>query len=142
MDKVPGCSGANGPWARRDGCFPSDNPDQAFKLSGRRPRRRSSAFALGELTVDKKKGTATQVVTVPGTGSVELTGKDVARQVAAAGAAGEVALAIKPKAKLKRKLRKKGRGKAPVSVSFTPTGGTANAQDVAVKLKRKTSKKG
>ena len=145
MEAVPGCSGATGPWANRASCFPSDNLDQTFKLSGKTappaPPVGSSAFTLGARTLDRRKGTATQVVTVPGAGSVELTGEDVAPQSAPVSGAGDVALKIKPRGKLKRRLKRKGKAKATLSVSFTPTGGSASSQAVPVELKRKVKKR-
>ena len=141
MDKVPGCSGPTGPWARRASCFPSDNPDQVFMLSGTKSAPvGSSAFTLGALSMDRKKGTATQVVTVPGAGSLELIGQDVGQQAASASAPGDVALKVKPTGKLKKKLKKNGKAKTSVTVSFTPTAGAASTQDVTVELKRKAKK--
>ncbi len=142
MEAVPGCSGATGPWANRASCFPSDNLDQTFKLSGKTAAPvGSSAFTLGARTLDRRKGTATQVVTVPGAGSVELTGQDIEPQSASVSEPGDIALEVKPRGKLKRKLKRKGKAKATLSVSFTPTGGSANSQAVPVELKRKAKKR-
>jgi hypothetical protein len=76
-------------------------------------------------------------VTVPGAGSLELAGKGVATEDAAAPAAGPLSLPVKPTGKTAKKLKKIGKAKVSVSVTFTPTGGTANTLTHTVKLKRK-----
>jgi hypothetical protein len=101
----------------------------------------SSAFTLG--TVRKnKKGTATVSVTVPGPGTLALSGKGVkAQRASRAGtsvaAAGTVALPIKAKGKKLRKLKRTGKVKAAFSVTYTPNGGQPNTQPGNVKLTKR-----
>ena len=106
----------------------------------------SNVFTFGKLKLNKKKGTATLAVTVPGPGELALGGKDIKpqrplesarRSTKPVAAAGETTLTVKPKGKAKKKLKKKGKAKLKATVTFTPTGGSPNAQDKTIKLKRK-----
>ncbi len=94
-----------------------------------------NSFSFGKLKLNKKKGTATLAVDLPGPGAVALAGKDLKPQSIAA--TGDVTLKIKPKGKAKKKLKQKGKAKVTAAVTFTPAGGTSNAQDKPIKLKRK-----
>jgi hypothetical protein len=107
-----------------------------------------NTFSFGKLNRNKKKGTATVPVFVPGPGSLSLTGKNVKTQRAAGGAAasltvpgaGMVKLLVKPKGKLKKKLRKKGTARVRIRVTYTPTGdlpGVPNTQTEKIKLNKK-----
>jgi hypothetical protein len=101
----------------------------------------SSAFTLGTIRRNKKKGTATISVTVPGPGTLALSGKGVkAQQASRAGtsvaAAGTVALRIKAKGKKLRKLNRTARVKVAFNVTYTPTDGSANTQPGKVKLRK------
>ena len=95
----------------------------------------SNKFTFGAVTLNKKKGTATLAVEIPGPGKVALSGAAVkAQEVAGAGPA---VLNVIPTGKVKKKLKKRGKAKVPVTVTFTPTGGTPSSQDTELKLKRK-----
>jgi Ca2+-binding RTX toxin-like protein len=94
-------------------------------------------FTIGKAEKNKKKGSAILPVEVPGPGALELAGKGLKPASADASGAGEVDLAIKAKGKAKKKLKQKGKKKFEPSVTFTPTGGTANTEDTTVKLVRK-----
>jgi hypothetical protein len=113
----------------------------------------SNADTLGKVTLNKKKGTATLAVNVPGPGTLTLTGNGVktqrpARDATASktvSAAGTVKLLIKAKGKKKKKLNKTGKVKVKVKVkvTYTPTGtggdvaGDPNTQTKTVKLIKK-----
>ena len=141
----PACTG----WVTLVTCFSGGPPDMLFKLSGTAapypppPPLPSNLLTLGKPKLNKKKGTATQPVTVPGPGVLTLTGKGVvtrrpARASAsrAVSAAGTVNLLVKPKGKAKRKLNSTGRAKVKVTITFVPTGGSPNAQTKTIKLKK------
>lgn len=94
--------------------------------------------------LNKKNGTATEPVFVPGPGVLMLTGKGVvtkrpvrASASRAVSAAGVVNLLVKAKGKTKKKLNKTGKAKVKVRVTYKPTGGTANTQSKSVKLIKK-----
>jgi hypothetical protein len=134
-------------WAPRTACWSGTNPDQDFIVKGTDvtpPPTPSNAISLGKPQLNKKKGTAVEPVTVPGAGELTLTGAGVASQRLARPAvsmpvtgAGVVDLLVKPKGKTKKKLNKAGKAKAKVTITFTPTGGSANVQQKTVKLKKK-----
>jgi hypothetical protein len=51
---------------------------------------------------------------------------------------GEVSLPVKARGKAKKKLRRKGKAKVSFDVTYTPTGGSPNAQADGLKLVKKT----
>ena len=134
-------------WAARTACWTGTNPDQAFLIKGTDvtpPPPPSNAITLGKPTLNKKKGTALEPVTVPGPGELTLSGAGVASQRLArppaalpVAGAGVVEVKVKPKGKTKKKLNKVGKAKAKVTITFTPTGGTANVQTKTIKLKKR-----
>ena len=135
-------------WQPRDVCFPTTTtePDQAFRLLGpdpvlSTPPPPSNAFTFGALKLNKKKGTASLAVTVPGAGTVSLSGKGLKAQQVQAKAAGAVSLTLKATGKSKKALKKKGKAKVKASVTFTPTGGSPATQSKTVKLKKKKPQK-
>ena len=102
------------------------------------PASPSNAFSFGKLTLNKKKGTATQVVDLAGSGLLALSGagvKGASRQVGG----GSVKLAIVPVRKKRRQVRRHHRAKLRIGVTFTPQGGLANTQ--SKKLTVRTSRK-
>jgi virginiamycin B lyase len=107
----------------------------------------SNVFTIGKAKLNRKKGTATLPVTVPGPGTLVLSGKGLkqqrprqsagARVSKAVSAAGTVKLRVVPKGRTKRKLRRTGRAKVRPTITFTPTGGSAAAQRKTIKLVRR-----
>jgi hypothetical protein len=98
----------------------------------------SNLFGFGAVKRDKRKGTATLAVELPGAGDVELTGTDQVKPAQARiGAAGEAAILIRAAGKAKKKLRAHGKAKVSAEVTFTPDGGSPNAQTTNVTLKRR-----
>lgn len=106
----------------------------------------SNAFTFGKLKRNKKRGTATQAVNVPGPGTLKLSGKGLVKQRSSGQAsaspllaktvtaAGIVKLKIKAKGKKKKKLNKKGRVKVKAFFTFTPTDGDPNTKAKTIKL--------
>jgi hypothetical protein len=78
----------------------------------------SSAFRFGKLKRNKRRGTATLTVIVPGPGTLALGGRKVRPQ-----STSETKLLIRARGKAKRRLARKGRVKVRVRVTYTPTGG-------------------
>jgi len=100
----------------------------------------SSAFTQGKPVFNKKKGTAKLPVTVPGAGTltiadVKATKKRVKTKTLQLTAGGTVNLPVKPTKSARKTLKAKGKLKVKVSVTFTPTGGTAAAQTRKLTLK-------
>jgi hypothetical protein len=97
----------------------------------------SNAFKLRKLKRNRRKGTATLQVEVPGPGRLVLFGMKVRRFAREAETAGTFNLKIVPKRKLARRLRARGKARISVNVRFTPTGGSANNRSKSVKLIRR-----
>jgi hypothetical protein len=106
----------------------------------------SNTFSFGKLKRNRKKGTAKLPVTVPGPGMLTLSGKGVKPQrpgvagrsrARTVGAAGTVKLRIVARGKAKKKLLRTGSAKLKLTITFTPNGGSANAQPKTVRLKKR-----
>ena len=103
----------------------------------------NNAITLGKPKANKRNGTATLSVTVPGAGELTLQGKGVKGQrLGAVGlrvtkpvsGAGKVKLKVKAKGKTLKKLKARGKVTVKVTVTFTPTGGTPRSETKKVKL--------
>src|SRR5262249_22297605 len=92
-----------------------------------------NSFTLGQITRNKKRGTATIPVSVPNEGGLAASGKGVTGTLLGP----PNRLLIKASGKKGRKLNEKGKVKLTVAITYTPTGGSANTQLVKVKLKKK-----
>jgi hypothetical protein len=101
-------------------------------------------FGFGKVKRNEKKGTAILPVTVPGAGTLALSGKGVVKQEATASrakghgkavaSASTVRLLVKPKGKAKGKLNRSGKARIKAVVTFTPNGGPPVAQPRRLKL--------
>jgi virginiamycin B lyase len=108
----------------------------------------SNAFSLGKLKRNKRRGTATLIVLVPGPGELALTGKGLVRQHRSADAgslraieravtaAGKVKLRIKAKGRKRRKLNRTGRVKVAAKVTYTPTFGLPATKTRKIRLRK------
>lgn len=94
-------------------------------------------FAIGKLELNKKKGTARLTVNVPGSGSLQGSGKGLKTTSAGPTAAGNVTLSLKATGKARRKLSNSGKAKLNVKLTWTPTGGTGSTKSEKIKLKKK-----
>jgi hypothetical protein len=112
----------------------------AFELAPSARAAPSNRFSFGRLKLNRRKGTATLIVNLPGPGTVGLAGKGIAglpAQAKASGAvtaAGPVKLSIKAKGKARRKLNRTGKVKVKAMVTYVPTGGTPNTEAKPIKL--------
>ena len=100
-----------------------------------------SVYKVGKATLNKKKGTATVTLEVPGAGDGDPFGQEgrQAEPEALAASAGKVKLLVKAKGKAKKTLGRKGKVKIKATVGFAPPGGSAASQTVKVTLKKKLS---
>jgi hypothetical protein len=96
-----------------------------------------SNFTIGSLSRNKKKGTATLSVDVPGAGVLTATGKGLKKATTNATALGSFKLKLKASGKAKRKLADKGKAKLKITLRWAPTGNTAASQTRVVRLKKK-----
>jgi hypothetical protein len=97
----------------------------------------SNAITLGKPKLNKKKGTAKLPVTVPGPGTLALTGKGVVRQNKTSTGKATIKLLVRAKGKKKKSLERTGKAKVKVTVMFTPTGGSPNNQSLKLVLKKR-----
>jgi hypothetical protein len=98
-------------------------------------------FSFGSLKKNKKRGTAVLPVTVPGAGTLSLSGRGVAGQQASTGSravasASTVKLVVKGKGKKKKTLNETGKVKLNLAITYTPTGGDPSTKSMKVKLKK------
>lgn len=100
----------------------------------------TAVFVLGKTKLNKRKGTASIRVDVPGSGTLKLSGKDVASQSQSV-SAGTTKLTVKAKGKAAKTLGRKGKVTVNPKITFTPTGGPASTQDETVGLKKAKKKK-
>ncbi len=99
-------------------------------------------ISLGKPKRNRRRGTAILPVTVPGAGTLSLSGKGVVkRQASVSAASGKavtsartVKLLVKPKGKAKGKLSRHGKAKVKPAVTFTPAGGPSVTQPKKIKL--------
>jgi hypothetical protein len=113
----------------------------AYKAGGN-----ASGLKFGKVKLNKKKGTATLPVTVPGTGDLSVGGKGVVKKRPGLGKfsrfakqiteAGTYKLKIKSKGKKKSKLFATGKVKVKAVVTFKPTSGDAVHDTKKIKLKK------
>lgn len=101
----------------------------------------SNVFTIGKLKLNKKNGTATLQVAVPGAGTVtavdakKKSPKRIKQATAAAVSVGTVTLKLKPTGSGRKTLKKTGKLRFKALLSFTPTGGTTGTATLSGKLK-------
>lgn len=99
----------------------------------------TNSFSFGRITRDRRKGSATLEVLVSNPGSVTLTGKGVKakRATKTTFLAGPIKFSVAAAGKKGRKLKRRGKTSLRLTATFTPTGGDAAAQTLALKLKKR-----
>src|SRR5918994_3148155 len=86
----------------------------------------SNLFDIGLLERDRRRGTASLAVKVPGPGSLLVRGKQIKRVRVDPEAAGVVGLPIRSTGKARRRLNRRGRARVRASVTYTPVNGGPN----------------
>jgi hypothetical protein len=109
----------------------------AYEFQPPRPSATCSAFGIGGVQRNKKKGTATLNVEVPGGGTLTAGGRGAKTATAQAAAAGEVALVLKASGKARKKLAAKHKLRLRLTISWSPTGNAPASQTAKVKLKKR-----
>jgi hypothetical protein len=107
----------------------------------------SNAFSFSKVRHNRRRGTATLMVEVPGEGTLTLGGKRVVAQrpagrafgrtARAVAGAGVVPLVVKAKGKARRRLEGRGSARVKATVTFTPTGGTPATATRQIRLLKK-----
>jgi hypothetical protein len=85
----------------------------------------SNEFTFGKAKRKKRSGAALVPVSLPGPGSLALSGTGVKVMSTGAGvtAAGTVSLRVKPKGAVRKRLSRRGKAMVGISATYTPTGG-------------------
>ena len=98
------------------------------------PARPSNSFTLSRPKLNKRNGTAGLSATVPGPGTLVLTGRGIKRFTRFVGRAGPVKLTIKGQPRTQRRLGRTGRAPVTVRVTYTPSGGDPNTKSRTLTL--------
>ncbi len=93
-----------------------------------------NSFRIAAVKLDRKHGTATIAVAVPGPGLVAVDGA-VPRQRQAEDA-GRVLLKVLPKRRARRLLQRRGSARLKLTVTFIPRGGSPNSRGLSLRLKK------
>ena len=99
------------------------------------PSKPSNSFGLGKLTLNKKAGSATLILVLPGPGKLVLKGKGLLTLVKRVKKKGKALLTIRPTKKTKKTLARAGKAKVTARLTFTPTGGTPHTESKTLTLK-------
>ncbi|HEX6601088.1 MAG TPA: glycosyl hydrolase [Solirubrobacterales bacterium] len=94
-----------------------------------------NAFRITRVFLNRKRGTATLAVVVPGPGELFLYGGAALKRRQPTSAA-RVLLRVVPKAPQRRALRRKGSARVSVSVTFAPSGGEPSTRTFTLRLKK------
>jgi len=86
--------------------------------------------------IDRRHGTATLIVAVPGPGTLTLTGEGLRTVRRHAAKAGQVALPVRPKRALALRLARRHHVGIHVTVAFKPDGGTTRRSGVRLTLRK------
>lgn len=95
-------------------------------------------LSLGGVKLNKKKGTATLSVKIPGAGTLTATGKGIVKAKKSAKSLKKpktLKLTIKAKGKAKKQLAEEGIAKVSAKVTFKPTSGTSVTKTKKITLK-------
>jgi hypothetical protein len=95
-------------------------------------------ISLGGVKLNKRKGTATLSVKIPGAGTLTATGKGIAKVKKSAKQAQKpktLKLTIKAKGKAKKQLAEEGTAKVGAKVTFKPTSGSPVTKTKKITLK-------
>lgn len=95
----------------------------------------ANTFGRRKLTRDRRRGTATLEIYLPGAGALGAVGDGIKAATVQPTVAGRVKIRLKPTAAGRRALEARGKLRIGLRVSFTPTGGTARVRQLAVILK-------
>ncbi|HVW46422.1 MAG TPA: hypothetical protein VHA76_05170 [Solirubrobacterales bacterium] len=94
----------------------------------------SNRIVLRKVKRNAKKGTATLAVSVPGAGTLVLTGKGIGKVSRRATGAARLKLPVRPVGKARRRLARTGSARFRLTLSFVPVGGSVGTATRSVKL--------
>jgi hypothetical protein len=97
----------------------------------------SNSFTIGKLARNRKMGTATISVSVPGPGTLVLSGHGLKRASKAPQQAGVAKLPVRVRGKALATLSKRGRTRVTLKIAFSPTGGITLAREMKATLTKR-----
>jgi hypothetical protein len=106
-------------------------------LAAHPPGKPVNSFTLSRARRNKRDGTAALIATLPGPGTLRLTGKGIKKLTKSVTHPGQVTLTIRADSRTKRRLKRTGEKKVTAIVTFTPVGGDPNTQTKPFTLRRK-----
>ncbi len=109
---------------------------QCFGEPGGTPCVRN-LFRFGELKRDRRRGTASLAVKVPGPGNLRVRGKLIRTATKRTETAGSVSLPIRPRCRAKRALNRDGEVRVRIHVSYRPRSGGPNTKVRRVELRKR-----
>ncbi len=115
-------------------CAPPKPPAPMPPTALREP---SNQFNVGRLKLNKRAGTGTLLIRVPGPGTVLLKGSGVKRVKRRAARAKVVKLPVRLVGRAQRKLRRQGKAQVKGKVTYIPTGGKPRTKTKKLVLKKK-----
>jgi virginiamycin B lyase len=102
---------------------------------GGRSTEPSNVFTVLKRQLDRKAGTATLLVKLPGAGRLVLTGSGIQKVAKQTSAAAKLTLRVKPLAKTVGLLSATGSAAVKLKLTYTPTGGDPRTQNASLVLK-------
>ena len=108
-----------------------------LRFGSRTPPSPSNALSVGAVKTNRRTGSASVAVSVPGVGTTTLEGKHVASVSVDSARARTVSLPVAVTGALRDRLRQRGRVTVHLTVTYAPAGGTPASRPVTVKLKLK-----
>jgi hypothetical protein len=101
----------------------------------------TNVFSLSAPQPDKKRGTATIVVTLPNAGSLQVQGTAIQPQTLTSSVEGQQTASLLPTGPTRKRLKRKGKASGSATFTYTPSFGTATTQTVTFALRKKHKKK-
>ena len=95
----------------------------------------SNSFSLSRAKLNTRNGSATLTATVPGAGTLLLTGRGTKQLTRVVSHSGTVKLTIKGQPNTQRRLGRTGKATITVRIAYTPTGGDPNTQSRKLTLR-------
>jgi DNA-binding beta-propeller fold protein YncE len=94
-------------------------------------------FRFDELKRDRRRGTASLAVKVPGPGNLRVRGKLIRTASKRAETAGTVSLPIRPRCRARRALNREGEIRVRIHVTYRPRNGAPNSRVRRVELRKR-----
>jgi DNA-binding beta-propeller fold protein YncE len=94
-------------------------------------------FGFGALKRDRRRGTASLAVKVPGPGNLRVRGKLIRTARKRAETAGTVSLPIRPRCRAKRALNREGEVRVRIHVTYRPRSGGPDTRERRVELRKR-----